>query len=98
MENPEVRHAAQRLDNMMIDLRDKLDLEAAHITPDQLLRYRTLVMAPQESIAAFGQRIIAAGNGVRAQEPKAHAIALFLEGIKVSPNLRFAAHACAPAG
>ena len=81
----------------MVDLWDKLDLEAAHTTPDRLMRYRTLVMAPEESTAAFGQRIIAAWNGVRAQEPKAHAIALFLEGIKASTNLRFAVHARAPA-
>ena len=70
--------------------------EAVRITPDQLYRYRTLAMAPNESTAAFGQRIIAAWNGVKASEPEAHAIALFLDGIKASTHLRFAVNSAKP--
>ena len=88
--------AAQQPANMLTDLWDKLAAQAAIITPDQLLRYRTLAMAPHESRAAFGQRIIAAWNGVRTQESESHAIELFLDGIKASSHLRFAVHACKP--
>jgi len=71
-----------------------LTRDAARVTRDQLFRYQTLAMAPGEGTAAFGQRIIATWNGVKAQEPEAHAIELFLDGIKASDNLHFASHVC----
>ena len=67
IENPDPNRPAPPA-NMLANLWDKLAAQAAIITPDQLLRYRTLAMAPHESRAAFGQRIIAAWNGVRTQE------------------------------